>query len=101
MVQNQGGVGRTLKPSAIRLWNSGPVAGTAGSGFIADLYGHRNVALMDMGGTSCDVAVYHDGAWDYSFEPVADRFKLGLQIIDVKAIGAGGGSIATYDPKLR
>lgn len=100
LVQNNGGVARPLKTSAIRLWNSGPVAGTAGGSFIAETYGLENVALLDMGGTSCDVAVYHDGAWDSSFDPVADRFRLSLQIIDVQTIGAGGGSIAKYEPDL-
>lgn len=100
MVQNNGGVARTIKTPTIRLWNSGPVAGTTGARFIAESYDLENVALMDMGGTSCDVAVYHDGAWDYAFEPMADRFRLSLQIIDVKAIGAGGGSIAGYDTEL-
>lgn len=97
LVQNNGGVARTIKTSALRLWNSGPVAGTSGSQHIADVYGMNNVALIDMGGTSCDVAVYNDGVWDYSFEPIADRFRLSLQILDVTAIGAGGGSIATCD----
>ena len=47
-----------------------------------------------MGGTSTDVAVIAAGEASRRRETVADKYHLLLPMLDVRAIGAGGGSIA-------
>ena len=48
-----------------------------------------------MGGTSFDIGVITDGRLKtYDFIPVIDRWRTNIPAIEVKSIGAGGGSIA-------
>jgi N-methylhydantoinase A len=79
--------------------NSGPaVAPVAGRAY-AD--GEGNVIVCDMGGTSFDVSVIRDGSIKFTRETwLGERFVghiTGLSSVDVKSIGAGGGSIAWID----
>ncbi|MBT6440804.1 MAG: hypothetical protein HOK61_00130 [Alphaproteobacteria bacterium] len=41
--------------------DSGPVSGVTGSAYLGDMMGHKNIITTDMGGTSFDVGVIHDG----------------------------------------
>jgi N-methylhydantoinase A len=77
--------------------HSGPAAGVIASKDEAELIGYENVITTDVGGTSFDVGMVADGEWIYSREPVSDQFNLALPLIEVDAIGAGGGSIAWVD----
>lgn len=72
---------------------SGPMAGT----FYSDLYGNRNVITTDMGGTSFDVALLKGGIPQIVAERRISRYALGVPMIDIHTIGAGGGSIAYLD----
>jgi len=76
--------GPALAPSAGRL-----VAGT-------DL-GINNIITTDMGGTSFDVACITGGEIAVSRETEVGGFMLGINKVDSKSIGAGGGSIAWVD----
>ena len=73
---------------------SGPVGGVVGAQFIGQNLGYDNVVTMDMGGTSFDVGVIVDG--DALKAPIAmiEKYHLMFPMIDVRSIGAGGGSIA-------
>jgi len=80
---------------------SGPAAGPSlglAMGMTHDL---KNVLSIDMGGTSFDVGVAHDGVVDTIQMQVIDWKKFCLPTVDVSAIGAGGGSIAYIDPTGR
>ena len=53
---------------------------------------------LDMGGTSCDIAVISDGEQRYAMQfDVEFGLPLTLPTIDVTTIGAGGGSVAWID----
>jgi len=89
---------QTAEEHAGRLAGSGIAAGAIASRYIGNLCGFDNTIGLDMGGTSCDVSIVLDG------ESTVTRdwyIEYGSPIcfpsIDVKTIGAGGGSIAWID----
>lgn len=95
LVQNVGGMKKVTRTRAVLTYNAGPVSGLHGSKFIGQLYGLDNVIFTDMGGTSYDIGVVSDGQIKtYDFIPVVDRWRTNIPAIEVKSIGAGGGSIA-------
>src|SRR5262249_16468318 len=57
----------------------------------------QDVIAFDMGGTSTDVSLVYDGAVKLTAESEIDRYPLMVATLDVKSIGAGGGSIACVD----
>ena len=77
---------------------SGPVGGVLGGAHFASLAGIDKILTVDIGGTSCDVALVDDGSFKR-----AESFELELGIpirapmVDIRTIGAGGGSIAWID----
>ena len=78
----------------VRLLLSGPSGGVTAAKYMGRLCGHENIISFDMGGTSTDVAVIAAGQAGQRRETVADKYHLLLPMLDVRAIGAGGGSIA-------
>jgi N-methylhydantoinase A len=80
--------------------NSGPsLAPNAGRLHAPD---ERDLIVCDMGGTSFDVSVVRDGYVKFTRETwLGEPFVghiTGLSSVDVRSIGAGGGSIAWIDP---
>ena len=73
---------------------SGPAAGPALGRSLGLANEFANVLSVDMGGTSFDVGVVHDGAVDTVRQQIIHGKKFALPSVDVTAIGAGGGSIA-------
>ncbi len=101
MVQNSGGVAEIYKASASRTYNGGPVAGLIGSRDIARQLGYTNVVASDVGGTSFDIGlVVSADVRNYEFNPIIDRWMVGLAMIQSLSIGAGGGSIARINRDL-
>ncbi len=80
-----------------RLLLSGPSGGVTASRFLGDALGHRNVITFDMGGTSTDVGMILDGRPLHRVETEIGKYHLLLPMVDVTAIGAGGGSIARVE----
>ena len=78
----------------IRLLLSGPSGGVTASRYLSAELGHPNVITFDMGGTSTDVALIVDDAPVQRHETVAGKYHFLLPMIDIRTIGAGGGSIA-------
>jgi N-methylhydantoinase A len=76
---------------------SGPVGGVTGAKFLADVLGHRNVIACDMGGTSFDVGLLHDGQPITSSETVINQYTFYMPRLLIESIGAGGGSIVWVD----
>ncbi|MBL7176785.1 MAG: hydantoinase/oxoprolinase family protein [Desulfobacteraceae bacterium] len=76
---------------------SGLAGGSIGGAFLADLTGRKDVITVDMGGTSCDVCLIHDGIPTVTTEGKIANHSLTIPMIDVHTIGAGGGSIAWID----
>ena len=81
----------------VSLLLSGFAAGVIGSKHVAVESGQHNVISLDMGGTSCDIALIRDGTPIVTNQTRVARFPLRMQMVDVNTIGAGGGSIAWVD----
>ena len=95
VVQNNGGAAEVWRTTPVATYNGGPVAGLMGSVRLSQLYGGGQVIATDMGGTTFDAGVIADGhLLPYEFRPVIDRRLVGASMIEVRSIGAGGGSIA-------
>jgi N-methylhydantoinase A len=73
---------------------SGPAGGVAGALFIATKAGFPNILTIDMGGTSTDVSLCQDGMQTIARETTLGYFPIKVPSVDVRSIGAGGGSIA-------
>src|SRR5688500_608804 len=81
--------------------DSGPVSGVTASIFLGAAMGEKNVITTDMGGTSFDVSIIHDGRPAYSFVSNTDQYEYFLPKVDLQAIGAGGGSLARVHAETR
>ena len=79
---------------AVTLLASGPTGGVIGSLHLAEILGHRNVITTDMGGTSFDVGLIVDGRPLIATTSVVEKYHILTPMINIHAIGAGGGSIA-------
>jgi N-methylhydantoinase A len=76
---------------------SGPASGVVAAQFIASATGYDRVITFDMGGTSSDIAITRDGDPEYTTRSHVGDFPLVLPVVNVSAIGAGGGSIIWVD----
>ncbi|GAA6202963.1 hydantoinase/oxoprolinase family protein [Aquicoccus sp. SU-CL01552] len=95
LVHNTGGSKKVSRTRAVLTHNAGPVAGMYGAALIGAQEGHENIVFADMGGTSFDIGVLAGGQLKaQDFIPVIDRWRTNIPAIEVKSIGAGGGSIA-------
>lgn len=96
LLDSSGGLMTPLEAgrSAVRLLLSGPSGGVTAAAYMGRQLGHRNIITFDMGGTSADVAVISGEKSELRKETVIDKYHLLLPMVDVRAIGAGGGSIA-------
>jgi N-methylhydantoinase A len=77
--------------------DSGPVAGVTGSQYAGGLMGYNNIITTDMGGTSFDVGIIHDGKPAFSYTSLVHQYAYYLSKVDIQTIGAGGGSKAWID----
>jgi len=87
--------------SPLLTLDSGPVSGVTGSVYLAHVMGIDNVITTDMGGTSFDVGIVHEGRPQYSFTSNVAQYEYFLPKVDIQAIGSGGGSLARVDPLTR
>lgn len=100
VMQSNGGVipARQAGAKAARTVLSGPAAGTAAAAEFGRSAKMLNVISCDMGGTSFDVALIQNGKPSITRESSIEYgIPLKLPMIDIKTVGAGGGSIAWID----
>ncbi len=99
LVQSNGGVSGLAKAARepARLLLSGPSGGAAAARILARELGEPNLVAVDMGGTSFDVSVVHGGAIAMVNEGEIDGLPVRLPMVEMRTIGAGGGSIAWMD----
>ena len=96
VMQASGGVmsKEYIEGSPIRVLASGPAGGVIGSAHVGVAKGHSNLLCVDMGGTSYDMSVVLNGAapaeagWN-----MHHRYLVGVPMVKVETLGAGGGSI--------
>lgn len=77
--------------------DSGPVSGVMGSKYLGDLIGTPNIITTDMGGTSFDVGIIHNGTPSSSYRSLVNQYEYYLPKVDIQTIGSGGGSIVWID----
>jgi N-methylhydantoinase A len=99
VMQSRGGLstGRTVTERPVSMLLSGPASGVIGGRFAGGQSGLDNLITLDMGGTSCDVALIKEGKPLLSREGRIGRYPLRIPMVDVNTVGAGGGSIAWID----
>jgi len=85
------------RESPIFTLMSGPAGGVLGASRLAGLTGLPNLITADGGGTSFDVSLVVNGQPRVTSETMVEGYKLLLPILDIRSIGAGGGSIAAVD----
>ena len=82
--------------SSVNLLLSGPAGGLRAIQYIGEQIGANKIISFDMGGTSTDVALI-DGKIETTTEGRIGRYPVGVPMLDMNTIGAGGGSIAFID----
>ena len=99
ITKSNGGVMRAElgKSACVDVLLSGTASGVTGACYIARLGGFNNVASIDIGGTSADVALIIDGEPQYGTGEQIGEFSLYVPSVSVASIGGGGGSIAHMD----
>ena len=99
VVQGNGGMmsTETAKRQPVAMIRSGPAAGVAGAAFVAGLAGERQIITLDIGGTSTDVSVFEGETPSVMRDWDVNTFPVKWAALDVRSIGAGGGSIAWMD----
>jgi N-methylhydantoinase A len=88
---------RTACQRPVNVINSGPIAGAIAGAYIARTAGYPNAVTLDMGGTSCDVALVEQGEPKFAAESNVGGYPVQIPTIDLNIVGAGGGSIAWLD----
>jgi len=98
VMQSNGGAvqARTAAQLPVHTIVSGPAGGVVGAFNIAAASGYPNIITFDMGGTSTDVSLC-EGRISVTHEAEIDGLPVGIPIIDIHTVGAGGGSIAQLD----
>ncbi|HVY50349.1 MAG TPA: hydantoinase/oxoprolinase family protein [Devosia sp.] len=73
---------------------SGPAGGVTSTIMLSRRSGFPKLLAFDMGGTSTDVSVIIDGQATISRSTEVGMFPAKVPTLDVRSVGAGGGSIA-------
>lgn len=82
---------------AVHTVNSGPAGGVVAGSFVGRLAGETQLITVDMGGTSFDIGLVDQGQPRVHSEGEFEGYPVKIPMVDVHAIGAGGGSIAWID----
>ena len=83
----------------VATFSSGPAAGVIAAQFYGKKAGFGNIIEVEVGGTSADLSLIRDGRHTYTTETeISPGIPLKIPMIDVRSIGAGGGSIGWIDP---
>jgi N-methylhydantoinase A len=98
VMQSNGGI-TALESAArepVRTVLSGPAGGLVGAAAMAARSGFRKILSFDMGGTSTDVAAVQGEVRAGSQSEVAG-LPVGVPMLEIHTVGAGGGSLARFD----
>lgn len=98
VMQSSGGITAlaTAASEPVRTVLSGPAGGVVGAAVSARRSGFGKIITFDMGGTSTDVALIEGAITTASHAEVAG-LPVGVPMLDIHTVGAGGGSLARFD----
>ena len=99
IMQSRGGISSSAvaRQRPVRLFLSGPAAGVVGGLEVGRAAGIEDLITVDIGGTSCDIALISRGQPLIRAEGEIGGYSVRVPMVDVNAIGSGGGSIAWID----
>ncbi|MGK2321172.1 hydantoinase/oxoprolinase family protein [Gordonia rhizosphera NBRC 16068] len=98
VIHNSGGMAQMNSTDALQTIHSGPIAGVGAAEHLSTETGLGHVISTDMGGTSFDIGLVPEGGVKhYDFLPTIDRWLVSVPMVHLDTLGAGGGSIASYD----
>ena len=97
--QSNGGlaIGQAMTDRSVYAINSGPASAPAAGLYVTAPFGKNNVITVDMGGTSFDITLVKDGTTNLNKNIDFLRYRIGVPMIQVETLGAGGGSIGWID----
>jgi len=97
--QSNGGLatGEVMTDRSVYAINSGPASAPIAGLSIANPFKYKNVITVDMGGTSFDITLTKGGSTNLNKNVDFLRYRIGVPMIHVETLGAGGGSIAWID----
>jgi N-methylhydantoinase A len=98
LMQSSGGITPIASAAAepVRTVLSGPAGGVVGAAASAGRSGFDRIIAFDMGGTSTDVSLVEGAITTASHAEVAG-LPIGVPMLDIHTVGAGGGSLARFD----
>jgi len=91
------GLGKAISERSVYAINSGPASAPQAGLFVAAPFKKKNVITIDMGGTSFDITLTRNGVTNISKNIDMLRYRIGIPMIQVETLGAGGGSIGWID----
>ncbi|MDX5360595.1 MAG: hydantoinase/oxoprolinase family protein [Alphaproteobacteria bacterium] len=99
MSQSNGGVVSVdqISERPVNLVLSGPAAGVGAMNLVANALGDDNLISMEIGGTSCDVALMSGGQVATTDALEIAGYHLASPSVEIHTVGAGGGTIAGVD----
>ena len=97
--QSNGGMAarEVMVSRAVSAINSGPASAPMAGRFLTKPLGLESFITVDMGGTSFDITLTHQGKTNVNKDIDFLRYRIGIPMIQVETLGAGGGSIAWID----
>ncbi|HPD92741.1 MAG: hydantoinase/oxoprolinase family protein [Rhodobacter sp.] len=97
--QSNGGLalGSVVTDQSVYAINSGPASAPQAALYLGEPWGLRDIITVDMGGTSFDITLTRDGRANVSKNIDFLRYRIGIPMIQVETLGAGGGSIGWID----
>lgn len=93
--QSNGGlaIGAAMSDRSVYAINSGPASAPQAGLYVSAPFKKKNVITVDMGGTSFDITLTKDGHTNLNKNIDFLRYRIGVPMIQVETLGAGGGSI--------
>lgn len=97
--QSNGGLalGKVVTDQSVYAINSGPASAPQAALDVAAPWGDKNIITCDMGGTSFDITLTREGKANVNKNIDFLRYRIGIPMIQVETLGAGGGSIGWID----
>lgn len=97
--QSNGGLalGKVVSDQSVYAINSGPASAPQAALYLGEPWGLKDIITVDMGGTSFDITLTRDGRANVSKNIDFLRYRIGIPMIQVETLGAGGGSIGWID----